>query len=101
MELKKGDFVFIKPHNKREDVICGIKPFRCHRLGGEFYIFIHYTNKDTAFVSRPASYCECVERQEKENNKLLLIGYNDGNDRILVPKDTMFPVFGAKQKRSA
>ena len=91
MELKKGDFVFIKPHNKREDVICGIKDSLCRRLGGEFYKFVHFVNSDTAFVSRPVSFCECVEKWEKEKHKKFG-SYDDGNDRILVPKHTMIPI---------
>ena len=97
MGLKKGDYVFVKPHDKREDVFCGDR--HPDRLGGEFYRFVHYTNKDTAFVSRPVSYCESVERWEKDNKKRLGCGYSDGCDRILVPIDTMTPVFGVKRNK--
>ncbi|KKN55762.1 hypothetical protein LCGC14_0579110 [marine sediment metagenome] len=66
--MKKGNIVFVKPHGKYEDVMCGIKKPRL--LGGEFYRFVHNTNADTAFVTRVKTSTP----------------YYDGKDRILVPK---------------
>lgn len=90
--MKKGDFVFIRPHDKREDVFCGVPSAVRRRLGGEIYKFVHFTNSDTAFVSRPVSFGECVERWEEEHNEKSQGLCYDFCDRILVPKDTMVPI---------
>jgi hypothetical protein len=69
--MKKGDFVFVKLHNKREDVICRIK--KPTILGGEFYRFVHYINADTVFVARSH---DCGSKY-------------DGKDKILVPEKAL------------
>ena len=88
-DFHKGDFVFVKPHDNRDDVICGVPPARRRRLGGEIYKFVHFINSDTAFVSRPVSFSECVGRWEEKHGRKFGSRHHDFNDRILVPKDTL------------
>ena len=68
--LVKGDIVFVTSHTRREDV--GNRWPRWMSSG--IYKFIHYTNKDTAFVSRL--------------NKTYL-GYVMDIECILIPIDTI------------